>query len=76
MKLKIILTLLLIRNVEDNAASEIAKAVSLEGVLERQGNERILNIRFHPNLDVFGVQGNEKILEVFKIRDEADLEKL
>lgn len=64
------------RNDEVGGFSEIAKAVSLEGVLERQGNERIMHIHFHPTLDFVGVQGNEKVLEVFKVRNQAELAKL
>ena len=60
----------------ESKASEISKAVSFKGSIERQSNDKILKILFHPILDYIGVLGSEKSIELFKIRNDAEMSKL
>jgi U3 small nucleolar RNA-associated protein 12 len=60
---------------EESETTEIKKAITLLGVITRQNNERINSIKFHENGIYIGVQGTERVLEVFKIKTEAEISK-
>ena len=46
------------------------------GVLHRQGKDRALGIKFHPQQDYFAVHGSEKAVEVWRIRPEEEVKKV
>ncbi|KAI1436335.1 WD domain-containing protein [Xylaria sp. CBS 124048] len=45
------------------------------GTLFRQGKDRTTEIIFHPRLDYFAVHGSEKVVEIWRIRTEAEIKK-
>ncbi|CAN0569767.1 unnamed protein product, partial [Ectocarpus sp. 12 AP-2014] len=45
------------------------------GSVARQGNDRAARVRFHCGGPLLGVQGAGKVLEVFRVRDEAQAKK-
>jgi U3 small nucleolar RNA-associated protein 12 len=45
------------------------------GVLQRQGKDKTLEIRFHPTEDYFCVHGSEKAVEVWRIRPENEVRR-
>ncbi|KAJ3270719.1 hypothetical protein HDV01_007475 [Terramyces sp. JEL0728] len=63
----------LIDNAQQDAA-EIAKSIELIGNIEKQSKERVMSIKFHSD-EFFGVQGNDKLIEIFKIRNDQELKK-
>ncbi|KAJ3314266.1 hypothetical protein HDV04_000632 [Boothiomyces sp. JEL0838] len=63
----------LIDNVQQESA-EIEKSIELVGNIEKQSKERVMSIKFHSD-EFFGVQGNDKLIEIFKIRNEQELKK-
>ncbi|KAJ3254442.1 hypothetical protein HK103_007160 [Boothiomyces macroporosus] len=63
----------LIDNAQQESA-EIEKSIELVGNIEKQSKERVMSIKFHSD-EFFGVQGNDKLIEIFKIRNEQELKK-
>ena len=45
------------------------------GMLHRQGKEKALGIKFHPQQEYFSVYGSEKAVEVWRIRSEEEVRK-
>ncbi len=45
------------------------------GTLLRQGKDRATEIIFHPRKDYFAVHGSEKAVEIWRIRNEAEIKK-
>ncbi|KAI9845784.1 MAG: hypothetical protein M1838_001545 [Thelocarpon superellum] len=45
------------------------------GRLLRQGRDRTLGVTFHPTADFFAVHGAEKMIEIWRIRAEAEVRK-
>lgn len=46
-----------------------------KGVLYRQGKDRTLGIKFHPNGDYIAAHGSEKAVELWRIRSENEVHK-
>jgi U3 small nucleolar RNA-associated protein 12 len=45
------------------------------GTLHRQSKERAVEVTFHPRRDYFAVHGVEKAVEIWRIRNEAEIKK-
>lgn len=45
------------------------------GVLHRQGKDKAIGVRVHPQQDYFAVHGSEKAVEVWRIRSEEEVRK-
>ena len=43
---------------------DIKKTIKFFGNVERQGKDRVVTIKFHPNDSLLGVQGPEKFVEI------------
>lgn len=46
-----------------------------KGVLYRQGKDRTLGVKFHPNGDYIAAHGSEKAVELWRIRSETEVHK-
>lgn len=46
-----------------------------KGVLYRQGKDRALGVKFHPNGDYIAAHGSEKAVELWRIRSETEVHK-
>lgn len=46
-----------------------------KGVLYRQGKDRTLGVKFHPNGDYIAAHGSEKAVELWRIRSETEVQK-
>lgn len=46
------------------------------GVLYRQGKDRTLGVKFHPNGDYIAAHGSEKAVELWRIRSETEVHKV
>lgn len=46
-----------------------------KGVLYRQGKDRTLGVKFHPNGDYIAAHGSEKAVELWRIRSETEVYK-
>nr|KAJ3411954.1 hypothetical protein HK105_002485 [Polyrhizophydium stewartii] len=55
-----------------DASAPLAPAVHLRGVLERQSKERILTLKVDSRGAFIGVQGADRLVEIFQIRSEAE----
>ncbi|TPX36245.1 hypothetical protein SmJEL517_g01588 [Synchytrium microbalum] len=51
------------------------KALNMRGSLPRQSKERVVNIHFHPSGRFLGIQGNDKLIEIFKIRSDEEVKR-
>ncbi|KAJ3108737.1 hypothetical protein HDU97_000135 [Phlyctochytrium planicorne] len=63
---------------EDDQSSvdpSLRKAVKLRGTIEKQFKDRIVTITAHPSGKFLGVQGNDRYVELYKIRSEAELRR-
>ena len=49
--------------------------LSDRGTIYRQGKDRALGIHFHPTRDYFAVHGNEKAVEIWRIRSGAEVQR-
>lgn len=47
-----------------------------KGVLYRQGKDRTLGVKFHPNGDYIAAHGSEKAVELWRIRSETEVQKV
>lgn len=47
-----------------------------KGVLYRQGKDRTLGVKFHPNGDYIAAHGSEKAVELWRIRSETEVHKV
>lgn len=54
---------------------EIESSCSLLGTFDRQSKERIMTLKVHPNGECLGVQGADKMIEIFKFRSQYELVK-
>jgi len=50
------------------------KAISLLGPISRQGTERVTTVRFHQDGGYLICQSAEKLVEIFKVRGQAEIE--
>jgi U3 small nucleolar RNA-associated protein 12 len=55
-------------------ASDV-RCLTKRGVLHRQGKDRALEIKFHPQQDYFAVHGSEKAVEIWRMRSEDEVRK-
>ncbi|KAI8896096.1 WD40-repeat-containing domain protein [Globomyces pollinis-pini] len=55
--------------------AEIEKSVTLLGTVERQSKERTITLKFHSSGSFIGVQGADKLIEIFKVRNEKEIKK-
>ena len=63
-------------NSDDDINEEInTKMARLLGTVKRQGRERGMTIRYTNDGTLLGVQGAGKLLEVFRVRNEVEIEK-
>src|SRR6266542_6915041 len=51
------------------------KTIQFFGSVKRQGKDRIVTIKFHPNSSLLGVQGPEKSVEIYRIRTHDEIKK-
>jgi U3 small nucleolar RNA-associated protein 12 len=54
---------------------EIEKACVLQGSFNRQSKERILTLQIHSSGQYIGVQGSDKLIEIFKFKSQAEINK-
>ncbi|CAG8542010.1 7989_t:CDS:10 [Funneliformis mosseae] len=54
---------------------EAKKAIQFFGNVKRQGKNRVITIKFHPNGSLLGVQGPEKSVEIYRIRTHEEIKK-
>ncbi|KAI8911598.1 WD40-repeat-containing domain protein [Gorgonomyces haynaldii] len=59
----------------DSENPEIQKSIQLLGTLNRQGKDRVFTIKVHPDGEYIGVQGQEKMVEIFKRKTAQELKK-
>jgi U3 small nucleolar RNA-associated protein 12 len=45
------------------------------GNVKRQGRDRVVTIKFHPNASLLGVQGSGKSVEIFRIHTHEEIKK-
>ncbi|KAH6560029.1 hypothetical protein BASA50_003229 [Batrachochytrium salamandrivorans] len=59
------------------ATAEVAlkSAIVLVGILERQSKERIVTLKMDNLGHYIGVHGTDKLIEIFKVRSDAEVEK-
>ncbi|KAJ3055905.1 hypothetical protein HK097_008804 [Rhizophlyctis rosea] len=55
---------------------EVKRTFTLRGNLERQSKERVLTLKVHPNGPFVGIQGADKLVELYKIRTEEELKRV
>ncbi|KAJ3123182.1 hypothetical protein HK101_006383, partial [Irineochytrium annulatum] len=72
---------------EDEAMAEVASAVAKDGttsrrramqqigVLERQSKERVVTIVAHPLGRYLGIQGADRLVEIYKLRTDSELRR-
>ncbi|KAI8839624.1 WD40-repeat-containing domain protein [Chytridium lagenaria] len=60
---------------ENDEDPALRKAVKLRGVLEKQHKERIVTIIAHASGKYLGVQGNDRYIELYKVRSESELRR-
>jgi len=51
------------------------KTIQFFGSVKRQGKDRVVTIKFHPNSSLLGVQGPEKSVEIYRIRTHEEVKK-
>ncbi|CAB4425009.1 unnamed protein product [Rhizophagus irregularis] len=59
-------------NKEEN---EIKKTIQFFGSVKREGKDRVVTIKFHPNSSLLGVQGPGKSVEIYRIRTHEEIKK-
>eukprot|EP00842_Homolaphlyctis_polyrhiza_P006869 jgi/Hompol1/771/HPOL_001371-RA len=59
----------------DAEQSTLSSAVTFMDVLERQSKERITTLLVHPSASHLAVQGTDRLVEIFKIKSDAELSK-
>ncbi len=62
-------------NDDDDDETENIKMATLLSIVKRQGRERGMTIRYSNDGTLLGVQGAGKILEIFRVRNEIEIEK-
>lgn len=43
--------------------------------MKRQGKDRVVTLKFYPEVDLLGVHGPEKFVEIFRIRSHEEIKK-
>ncbi|RIA92969.1 WD40-repeat-containing domain protein [Glomus cerebriforme] len=64
--------------IDDSAKEEekeMKKSIQFFGNVKRQGKDRVVTIKFHPNASLLGVQGPEKSVEIYRIRTHEEIKK-
>ncbi|ATY60469.1 WD domain-containing [Cordyceps militaris] len=51
------------------------KFITNRGTLHRQNKDRALEVEFHPKKDYFAVHGSDKAVEIWRMRNEAEVKK-
>ncbi|KAL0094781.1 WD40-repeat-containing domain protein [Phycomyces blakesleeanus] len=51
------------------------RAITLYGQLPRKTRDRIITIQFHPSTKFLGVQAADKCVEIYRVRDQEQLQK-
>ena len=59
----------------DAAPPKMELAIEYRGAIARTSKERVVQLLCHPSLPYFACQSADKTIELFKIRDEAELKK-
>ncbi|KTW29262.1 hypothetical protein T552_01217 [Pneumocystis carinii B80] len=62
--------------IRSESVAETSYRLTLKCTLTRQSKERPITIAFHPVFDMFACHGADKIIEIYKKRDEKELKKL
>ncbi|CAG8432793.1 526_t:CDS:10 [Diversispora eburnea] len=55
--------------------AEVKKVINFYGNVKRQGKDRVVTLKFHPKVDLLGVQGPEKFVEIFRIHTHEEIKK-
>ncbi|KAI9741106.1 MAG: hypothetical protein M1834_002819 [Cirrosporium novae-zelandiae] len=61
---------------KDITESGETKVLKEHGIINRQGRDRPLGVRFHPRMDYFAVHGSEKAVEIWRVRSEVEIQKV
>ncbi|EMR11736.1 hypothetical protein PNEG_00170 [Pneumocystis murina B123] len=62
--------------IRSESVPETNYRLTLKCTLTRQSKERPITIAFHPIFDMFACHGSDKIIEIYKKRDEKELKKV
>ncbi|CAG8503552.1 14003_t:CDS:10 [Acaulospora morrowiae] len=60
---------------ERDKDEEIERAIKFYGNVKRQGKDRVITLKFHPDASLLGVQGPEKYVEIFRIYTPEEIRK-
>ncbi|TPX38895.1 hypothetical protein SeMB42_g01549 [Synchytrium endobioticum] len=58
-----------------DVGNPLKKALNVRGSIQRQSKERVVTIQFHPSERYLGIQGNDKMIEVYKIKTEDEIRR-
>ena len=65
----------LVKAKETSQGDRVVQYLAERGVILRQSKDRTTGISFHPDGSFFAAHGNERLIEVWKVRSESEVQK-